>query len=139
MEKNYTILYKGDLRCEAKHLKSGCDLTTDAPTDNNGKGEQFSPTDLLATALTTCILTVVGIYFRKKGRELTDIHCDVQKVMASDPRRIKEVIIHFDFLDNEFTYDEYKLIEHYVHHCPVTESLSKDIMITTNIASFYSS
>ena len=95
MEKNYTVQYLGDLRCETEHLKSGSKLLTDAPVDNNGKGECFSPTDLVATALTTCILTVVGIHFRKQGRELTPIHCDVKKIMAANPRRIEEVMIHF--------------------------------------------
>lgn len=133
MDKNYTIAYKGDLRCEAVHLKSGSHLSTDAPTDNNGKGEKFSPTDLLATALTTCILTVMGIHFRKRGRELTDIHCDVKKVMASNPRRIEEIIIHFDFLENEFNEEEMDLIKHLVHHCPVSESIAKEIKITTNL------
>ena len=133
MDKNYTIQYKGDLRCEAQHLRSGSELTTDAPIDNNGKGEKFSPTDLVATALTTCILTVMGIRFRQKGRELTDIDCDVKKIMASDPRRIQEIIIYFDFKENKFNEGEMKLIKELVYHCPVSESLSKDIKITTNL------
>ena len=133
MEKNYTIQYVGDLRCEARHLRSDSELATDAPIDNNGKGERFSPTDLVATALTTCILTVVGIHFRKKGRELTDIHCDVKKVMASNPRRIEEVIIHFDFKDNSFSDEEMHEIRHLVHNCPVADSLSPDLKITTNL------
>lgn len=137
MEKNYEIEYLGDLRCSATHLKSGSQLDTDAPIDNNGKGEKFSPTDLVATALTTCILTVVGIRFNKDGRGLTNITCDVKKVMASNPRRIKEVIIHFDFGANNLSEDDYKLIEQLVHNCPVTDSLSPDLTITTNIPSFY--
>ena len=138
MDKNYEIEYLGDLRCSAIHLKSGSKLDTDAPVDNNGKGEKFSPTDLLATALTTCILTVVGIRFKKNGRELTNITCDVKKVMAADPRRITEVIINFDFGSNVLSEEDYKLIEQLVHNCPVTASLSPDLTITTNIPSFYS-
>lgn len=133
MEKNYTIHYKGDLRCEALHERSGSQLITDAPIDNNGKGEKFSPTDLVATALTTCILTIAGIEFKKKGKELTDIKCDVKKVMASNPRRIQEIIIHFDLLNNQLTEDELHEFRHIVHHCPVSESLSADLKITSNL------
>jgi putative redox protein len=137
MEKNYSIRYKGDLSCEAIHLKSNSKLYTDAPVDNNGKGDNFSPTDLLATALTTCVLTVLGIYFDKQNRILTEIICDVQKVMISNPRRINEIIIQFDFLENEFTKDEYQLIEEMVHNCPVSNSISPNIHIRTNISSFF--
>lgn len=133
MEKNYTIHYKGDLRCEAIHERSGSDLITDAPIDNNGKGEKFSPTDLVATALTTCILTIAGIHFKKKGRELTEIRCDVKKVMASNPRRIQEIIIHFDMKDNAFNDEELHEFRHIVHNCPVSHSLSSDLKISTNL------
>lgn len=138
MDKNYEIEYLGDLRCNAIHLKSGSSIDTDAPLDNNGKGEKFSPTDLVATALATCILTVVGIRFKKNGRELTNIKCDVKKVMAAEPRRIQEVIIHFDFGLNTLSNEDFKLIEQLVQNCPVTESLSPDLVITTNIPSLYS-
>lgn len=132
-DKTFEISYDGDLRCTAVHLKSGSTLNTDAPTDNNGKGERFSPTDLVATGLTTCILTILGIRMEKAGRQLSDIHCDVKKVMASNPRRIAEVKIDFDFGDNDFSEKDLLLIKELVHHCPVSESLHPDIQISTNL------
>lgn len=137
MDKNYDIRYNGSLRCEAKHLRSGSEIETDAPVDNNGKGERFSPTDLVATALVTCILTVVGIHFKKKGRELSPIDVETKKVMASNPRRIQEIKMEFDFGDNEFTAEEYKIIDELVTNCPVSNSLSKEVVLTSNVASFY--
>jgi putative redox protein len=137
MDKNYDITYKGSLRCEATHLRSGSQLETDAPVDNNGKGERFSPTDLVATALVTCILTVVGIHFKKKGRELKPIHVETKKIMASNPRRIQEIKMLFDFGDNEFTAKEFEIIDGLVSNCPVSNSLSKEIVLTSNVASFY--
>lgn len=137
MEKNYDIKYTGKLRCEATHLRSGSQIETDAPVDNNGKGERFSPTDLVATALVTCILTVVGIHFKKKGRELTPINVETKKIMAANPRRIQEIKMLFDFGENSFTPEEYKVIDHLVENCPVSDSLSKEIILTSNIPSFY--
>ncbi|UKN01728.1 OsmC family protein [Paracrocinitomix mangrovi] len=137
MEKKYDINYLGDLRCEALHIKSNTLIETDAPTDNNGKGEKFSPTDLVATALVTCILTVVGIHFEQEGRKISEIKCEVNKVMASNPRRIKEISIQFDFGSNSFSHDDLRIIEEKVHHCPVTESLAKDIIISTNLKQLF--
>ena len=132
MDKNYDIIYNGNLRCEAHHLRSGSVIETDAPVDNNGKGERFSPTDLLATALVTCVLTVVGIHFEKQGRQLKPIHCGTKKIMAANPRRIHEIVMEFDFGENKFTTEE-------VSHCPVSNSLSTDIKLTSNISGFYTS
>jgi uncharacterized OsmC-like protein len=120
------------------HLKSGSIIETDAPTDNNGKGERFSPTDLVATALCSCMLTVIGIHFEKKGIHIKDIHFEVQKVMASNPRRIDEILINFDFGANQFSEKEFQIIHKVADSCPVANSLSKDIKITTNLGSFYS-
>lgn len=133
MKKNYKINYQGDLRCLVVHLKSNSEIVTDAPVDNNGKGEAFSPTDLLATGLVTCILTVAAIRFQKSGKELKPISTEVQKIMAENPRRIQEIIIHFNLGDNNFSEDELNLFKHLVKHCPVGESLSADIIITTNL------
>jgi uncharacterized OsmC-like protein len=138
MQKNYDIKYKGNLRCEAVHLRSGSRLETDAPIDNNGKGERFSPTDLVASALVTCVLTVVGIHFEKKGKSLKPIECEAQKVMTSNPRRVKEIKINFDFGENKFSNEEYKVIESFVSNCPVSNSLSSEIVISSNVSSFYS-
>src|SRR5688500_20411274 len=83
-----TVEYHGDLRTTCTHLKSGSYFETDAPTDNNGKGERFSPTDTLATSLATCMLTVMGIKARSMGFDLDGIKVDVEKKMKPDPRRV---------------------------------------------------
>ena len=137
MQKNFEITYTGNLRTQCVHLKSGSVIETDAPTDNNGNGERFSPTDLVATALCSCMLTVIGIYFEKRGQELKDVKCEVQKVMASDPRRIAEVHIDFDFGENELDAQQYQKIHRVADTCPVANSLSTDIRVITNLGSFY--
>jgi uncharacterized OsmC-like protein len=134
--KNIDVTYTGSLRTEATHLKSNSTLTTDAPTDNNGKGEKFSPTDLIAASLASCILTVVGIHYDKKGVSLSEIQCEVQKIMASNPRRIDTIKIKFDFGENDFTSSDYKIIEKLALTCPVSNSLSDALKIETNIPSF---
>src|SRR5688572_7702669 len=83
-----TVVYNGNLRTTCTHLKSGNHFETDAPTDNNGKGERFSPTDLMATSLGTCMLTVMGIKARAMGFDLDGIRVEVLKIMKQDPRRV---------------------------------------------------
>src|SRR5829696_4799340 len=90
-----TVVYKGELRTTCTHLKSGSSFETDAPTDNNGKGERFSPTDLMSTSLATCMLTVMGIKARSMGFDLNDIKAEVEKIMKSDPRRVGGINIFF--------------------------------------------
>ena len=85
------IIYQGDLRTEATHIRSGQSIITDAPLDNQGKGEVFSPTDLVATALGTCMLTVMGIVAQRYGIDMIGTKANVEKVMGKDPRRIAEV------------------------------------------------
>ena len=91
-------IYLGDLRTENEHLQSGSKIITDAPTDNQGKGEAFSPTDLLATALGNCIMTIMGITARDNGIDIKGTEIEITKIMASDPRRVSEVIVEFTFL-----------------------------------------
>src|SRR6201996_3181270 len=86
--------YLGGLRTEATHLQSGTKLITDAPTDNQGKGEAFSPTDLLAEALAGCMLTTMGIAARNHGINMDNTHAEVNKIMAANPRRVAEVVIN---------------------------------------------
>lgn len=133
MTKNYDIIYKGQLRTEMIHLKSGNLVFTDAPTDNNGKGETFSPTDLVAAGLAACMLTVVGIHFNKLGRELDEITCEVAKLMGSNPRRISEVHINFDFGSNQFSAAEMEKVIELALGCPVARSLSSEVKIVTNL------
>ncbi|MFB6098910.1 MAG: OsmC family protein [Salinibacter sp.] len=118
--------YIGDLQCTAEHVPSGVTLTTDAPEDNHGEGRSFSPTDLVATALGTCIATILGIQAEQRDLDLDGIEISVEKDMASDPRRI-------DTLRTEVTMpvalDERtrKRLEQAVRHCPVDESIHPDI------------
>ena len=94
-----TVVYTGDLRTTCTHLKSGNHFETDAPTDNNGKGERFSPTDLLATSLAACMITVMGIKARTLGFDLDDVKIEVLKLMKSDPRRVGGIELIFHMLN----------------------------------------
>jgi len=118
------VIYKGDLRTEAVHLKSGNVILTDAPTDNEGKGEAFSPTDLAATSLASCILTIMGIAAQKHDLDISGSKADVNKIMASNPRRIKTIEINITMPANDYSVKEKKILEAAAHHCPVAMSLS---------------
>lgn len=119
--------YLGGLRTESSHVKSGKILITDAPVDNQGKGEAFSPTDLLATALATCMMTIMGIIAKKHNLNIEGIDCAVTKIMAADPRRISEIIIEFNFPKNDFSAEMKKILEDAAYSCPVAESLHADL------------
>ena len=121
--------YLGQLRTEATHLQSGTKIITDAPTDNKGKGEAFSPTDLLAEALASCILTTMGIAADAHSIDINNTSCEVTKVMAQNPRRVAEVIVSLDF-PGEYSDKEKKILEHAALTCPVTISLHPDVKKT---------
>ena len=122
------IIYEGNLRTVATHLQSGTVIETDAPTDNQGKGERFSPSDLVATALGNCMLTIMGIKARDMGVELEGTRVDVTKIMASEPRRIGGVKIMFHFSDTlKIDEKQRTVLERAAMTCPVFESLNKDI------------
>lgn len=123
-------IYLGDLRTENEHLQSGNKVITDAPTDNQGKGEFFSPTDMLATALGSCIMTIMGIKARDNGIDLKGTKVDVTKIMASDPRRVAEVIIEFDFPKKDYTEEEKMIVESVAGTSPVPLSLHPDLKQT---------
>ena len=106
-----TTKYLGDLRTENIHVQSGNKVITDAPCDNQGKGEFFSPTDLLATALGSCILTIMGIKARDNNIDLKGTEMEITKIMASGPRRVSEVIMVFNFPKKNYSEEEKKLIE----------------------------
>jgi uncharacterized OsmC-like protein len=122
------VVYKGDLRTEATHLKSGNIITTDAPTDNQGKGEAFSPTDLVASATASCMLTIMGIVARKYNLQIKDAVVDVAKIMTSDPRRIAEIHVIVHLPQNHYTEKDKRLLEHAAKNCPVIKSLSSEIV-----------
>lgn len=122
------VQYTGSLRTKAVHLASNNEIITDAPKDNNGKGEAFSPTDLVATALANCMLTVMGILSNKEG--ITPIDgaiAEVTKVMYADPRRIGEIHVNLMMPAGNFTEKEKKMYEHTAHTCPVAKSLHPDL------------
>jgi len=118
------VKYTGDLRTQATHVKSGQTFITDAPVDNQGKGEAFSPTDLLATSLGTCAMTMVGIAARTHGFHVDGTSIKVTKIMASDPRRVGEVIVEMDFPEVKYSDKEKSIIRHTIHTCPVGLSLN---------------
>ena len=122
--------YLGDLRTENIHLQSGSKIITDAPTDNRGKGEAFSPTDLLATALGNCIMTIMGIKAMDNGIDLTGTEIEITKIMADAPRRVAEVILEFNFPNKGFTEEEKQLIESVAGTSPVPLSLHPDLKQT---------
>lgn len=122
-----TIQYSGNLRTTAKHTKSGIEIITDAPVDNQGKGEAFSPTDLLAASLGSCMLTLIGIAARTHNFNIDGTIATVIKEMASNPRRVSAIKITFDFPDIIYG-DHYKMIiEKAALTCPVALSLHPDI------------
>ena len=122
--------YLGDLRTESVHLQSGSKLITDAPTDNQGRGEAFSPTDLLATAFGACVLTIMGIAAKTHGFDINGTEVETTKVMGTEPRRIVELITSFKFPHNNFSAKQKKILELTAKECPVFNSLHPDIKKT---------
>lgn len=123
-------VYLGDLRTENEHLQSGNKIITDAPIDNQGKGEAFSPTDLLATALGNCIMTIMGIKARDKGIDIRGTEIEITKIMASHPRRVAEVVVEFTFPKGNYTDEDKQLIESAAGKSPVPLSLHPDLKQT---------
>lgn len=123
------VTYLGNLRTEATHSKSGTKIITDAPIDNKGKGEAFSPTDLVATALASCMLTIMGIIAEKDNININSTTAKVHKIMSQNPRRIDEVVVSFIFND-PLNKKERRKLEKAAKTCPVSASLSGDLKET---------
>ena len=125
-----TIIYEGNLRCNATHLQSGTMIETDAPTDNRGKGERFSPTDLICTALATCMITTMAMKATDMGIELKGTSIHIKKYMASDPRRIAKIDVTLTFPPS-LSLDEKDsiILKRTGEHCPVIKSLHPDVVI----------
>lgn len=124
------IVYKGNLRTEATHLQSHTVIETDAPVDNNGKGERFSPTDIVATALGSCMLTIMGMKAETMNIDLTGTTLNIQKIMAANPRRISGVQIAFQFPEAlRLSEKEQTILENSAHTCPVAKSLHPDMEV----------
>ena len=120
--------YVGELRTESTHLKSSNVIITDAPTDNNGKGNAFSPTDLVASALCSCMTTVMGICANKNQFDLPNSTAHVTKVMSSHPRRISKIIIEINFDKNNLSDQQTEKLIAVAKGCPVAQSLSSDLI-----------
>lgn len=128
------IEYLGDLRTKAIHLQSNSIVETDAPKDNQGKGERFSPTDLVATALGSCMLSIMGIAARTHGIDLVDTKVDIEKIMVADPmRRIAEIRVDFHFPEGKtYSEKERRILERAALTCPVHLSLHEKVIKTVN-------
>ena len=125
------IVYKGELRTTATHNQSGTVIETDAPKDNNGRGEKFSPTDLVATALGSCMMTVMGIAARDKRLPLDGTRISIEKIMGANPRRIVEVKVTIDFpKESLIAADDKAHLERVALNCPVAKSIHPDIKQT---------
>ena len=124
-------IYLGNLRTEATHVQSGSKIVTDAPTDNQGKGEAFSPTDLLIESLASCMLTVMGLAARTHGIDIDNTQASVTKIMAANPRRISEILITFKF-PGAYSEKDKKILEQASLTCPVSFSLHPDLKKTVD-------
>ena len=120
------VTYEGGLRTKARHIQSGSSIVTDAPVDNQGKGEAFSPTDLVATALASCMLTIMGIVAERNNVELKGTTAEVEKIMGTRPRQISEIKIKILFNKN-FDKRTKRKLESAALACPVSNSLNKNL------------
>jgi uncharacterized OsmC-like protein len=126
-----SIIYEGNLRCSATHLQSGTVIETDAPTDNRGRGEKFSPTDALCVSLATCLITTMALKARDMNIELKDTKIDVLKHMLKDPRRVGQIDVTLHLPQLQLKDDERSILEATGNNCPVAKSLHPDLK--TNI------
>ena len=126
---NHSIInnYVGELRTSSKHIKSGEEILTDAPTDNNGKGQAFAPTDLVSSALCSCMTTVMGICAEKGGFKMPNSTAKITKIMSTEPRKIKEIRIELNFEENNLSEAQKNKLKNVGENCPVAKSLHPDI------------
>ena len=122
--------YVGKLRTSSTHLSSGKNIITDAPTDNNGKGETFAPTDLVSSALCSCMTTVMGICAEKGNFEMPNSTAKITKIMSANPRKISEIKIELNFDNNNLTDTQKNKLMSVAENCPVAKSLNPDIKQT---------
>ena len=121
------VTYLGNLRTSCTHLASGSTIITDAPVDNHGKGEAFSPTDLVATALASCMITIMGIYCQEHGVEFNSCEASILKVMASSPRRIEKVRLEMDLTGNNWDEKTLHKVIAAGKACPVARTLEGNV------------
>lgn len=122
--------YLGNLRTRAEHIQSGIQILTDAPLDNNGKGEAFSPTDLVAGALGSCMVTIMGIVAERNGTDLKGLSWEITKIMQSDPRKIKEIVVDFHWKEPVDDPVLIQKLKNAARTCPVALSLDPAIKQT---------
>lgn len=122
--------YLGSLRTQAIHIKSGNTIISDAPPDNNGKGEAFSPTDLVCAALSSCMMTIMGMVAEREKIDLTGLKSEIMKIMASNPRKIAEIQITFAHENLIATDEQKKKLKHAAETCPVALSLAEGLKQT---------
>ena len=127
------VEYLGNLRTKCTHLSSGTEILTDAPIDNQGKGEAFSPTDLVATAYASCMITIMGIFCREHSIRFDFAKASVQKIMESNPRRIGKIIIHMDFIGNNWSDLEAEKVLRAGKACPVAKTLGDNVEVEFSI------
>jgi len=121
------VIYKGNLRNELIHINSGETIVTDAPIDNHGKGEAFSPTDLAATSLATCMMTVMGIGAEGRGIAITSMEAEVTKIMVAHPRKIGEIVVNLKIKAENVTPSQIDALKEIGINCPVALSLHPDV------------
>lgn len=125
-----TVTYTGELRTLATHLQSQSKFETDAPIDNQGKGQRFSPTDLIGTSLAACMLTTMAIKAKELENKLIDCTAETTKIMSNAPRKISGIAIRFNWnKDHAFNMDEKEKLEQIAWSCPVKESIHPDIKL----------
>ena len=123
-----TLKYLGNLRTEMTHVKSGQVVVTDAPTDNNGKGEAFSPTDLMSSSLCACMITIMGVAAQTYGFSIDGATAEITKIMSAEPRKVAEIQIEIKFPHNNYSDKDKKIIEHITKKCPVALSLHESVI-----------
>ncbi|MBL4655402.1 MAG: OsmC family protein [Bacteroidia bacterium] len=126
------VTYLGELRTEATHERSGNKIITDAPVDNQGKGEAFSPTDLTATALASCMLTIMGIKGSDRNIDIDGATVSVQKVMNAEPRMISEIHVNFSLPEKGYSQEDLDFLKDAAINCPVAKSLNPEIKQVVN-------
>ncbi len=127
------VEYLGELRTKCTHIASGTEIYTDAPVDNNGKGEAFSPTDLVATSFASCVITIMGIFCANHGIDFKKGTAKVQKIMETDPRRIGKLIVELDLTGNGWDKSTAEKVIRAGKACPVAHTLGENVLVDYSI------
>ena len=126
------VVYLGELRTECTHIQSGTKIITDAPLDNQGKGEAFSPTDLLATSLASCMMTIIGIYCKNHEINFDSCTAEIEKIMGLNPRKVQKIIVHMDFTGNNWDSSTLEKVIIAGKTCPVAKTIEDSVQIEFN-------